>query len=128
MYKLTTNVIEKTNVIGKTLSSCPIKDIIDILKLVIISLIFVWLYKQLFYLQNNENFTQQQKDDQKLKTLSEMITSNCKPEYCTMNSWGIKPPDIPENMSVSNFSTSKGCCLVPNDFKTFLYEKRCGNS
>lgn len=151
MYKLTTNVMEKTNIMGNTLSSSSylanirplgqyskdfgstcinssIKNIIDILKLVIISLMLVWLYKQFFCQENNENFTQQQKDDLKLKTLSEMISSNCKPEYCNMNSWGIKQSDIPENMSVSNFSTSKGCCLIPNDLKTFIYERRCGNS
>ena len=123
MYKLQKN--------GKSLSSCPMKELIEILKLVVISLILVWVYRQVFCQKNNKNngeyFTQQQKDELKLKTLHEMLSANCKPEYCNMNVWG-KKPEIPDNMSVSNFSTSQGCCLIPNDFKTFLYERRCGNS
>lgn len=122
MYKL------KTNVMGKSLSSCPMKALIEVLKLIIISLIIVWIYRQYFCNNNNkEYFTQQQKDELKLQTLIEMLTSNCKPEYCGIYDWG-KKPEIPENMSVGNFSTSKGCCLIPDDFKTFLYERRCGNS
>ena len=126
MYKL------KTNIIGNSLSSCPMKELIEMLKLIIISLILVWVYRQMFCQNNIDNnkkeyFTQQQKDDLKLKTLIEMLTSNCKPEYCNMYDWN-KKGDIPDNMSVGNFSTSKGCCLIPNDFKVFLYERRCGNS
>jgi hypothetical protein len=123
MYKL-----QKSGIIKNNLSSCSSQGLNDILQLVIVSLMLVWLYRQIFCKDKlNEKFTQQEKDKLGLRTLHEMLTANCKPEYCNMYSWG-KKPDIPENMSLSNFSTSKGCCLVPNYFKTFLYERRCGNT
>ena len=46
MYKLQKN--------GKSLSSCPMKELIEILKLVIISLILVWVYRQVFCQNNNK--------------------------------------------------------------------------
>jgi hypothetical protein len=120
--------LRKSGMVNSTLSTCPTQGLIEMLKLVIICLIFVWLYRQIFCNKNvNEKFTLEQKNNLGLKTLHEMLTANCKPEYCNMYLWG-KKPNIPENMSVANFSTSAGCCLVPNDFKTFLYERRLGNS
>lgn len=117
-YRLSKPLIDMEN-------TCTNDSSLYLLKCVIFALFVCWLCKQLFG-NKKESFTEtEQKYND--KNLIKILTSNCKPEYCNMYSWGDKP-EIPEGYSMSNFSTNQGCCVIPDKLKNYIYLTRGGNA
>ena len=84
-----------------------------LLKIMIIFLCIVWIYNHLSrYVENFDN-----KKENK-QSLYEILTANCKPEYCNVNNWpalGQANVTLPVGYALSQFTTSQGCCIVPTN-------------
>lgn len=100
----------------------------NLLKLMIVVLCIVWLYNNLSsYIENFSNLPKSQNNK---SSLFEVISGDCKPEYCNVNNWpalGVQNTKIPDGYVLTQFSTAKGCCIIPSNLNEYIYDSNGDN-
>jgi len=99
------------------------------LLLTIVGCILFYIYKHI-YLSNKEQFALYPSNmgvNDYPANLHDILTKDCKMDYCNINNWTTNPPKIPCGYDVSNFSTAKGCCIIPIELKNMMNMTR-GNT
>jgi hypothetical protein len=59
--------------------------------------------------------------------LDEVLSNNCKPEYCNLNGWPVNKVKIPKDYTLTNTSTNLGCCIMPTILKENIYDSNFNN-
>jgi hypothetical protein len=100
----------------------------DNLKIIIIVLIILII---IFYLikecNNIEKFRNVDKSKDTKCLLDEVLSNNCKPEYCNLNGWPVNKVKMPKNYTLTNTSTNLGCCIIPTILKENIYDSKFNN-
>lgn len=129
MYRLKTesanNIIENLFSFSNVRTREPCLTM-KILKMIVIILILRWIYKcvssryEFFDISkpNNDNNT----------SLHDVLTANCKPEYCSALTWTKDKTKLPDGYSVSNYSTADGCCIIPNILTDYINISKGNNA
>ena len=58
------------------------------------------------------------------ENLHEILTRDCKVEYCNAHNWSPNPVKLPCGYDVTNISTKQGCCIIPIELKRMMNETR----
>jgi len=98
---------------------------IKVLKIVLIILVVRWLYNK--FMRNREGFDVSQPVTDNVKSLHDILTADCRPEYCNALGWMDDKTKLPKDYSLANYSTSDGCCVVPTKLLDFIYVSKGNN-
>lgn len=95
------------------------------LKMAIIFLCIVWLYNHMSrYVETFEN------NKQTKQSLYEILSQNCKAEYCNVNNWpalGQQNVKLPDGYVLTQFTTNQGCCIIPSNVNEYIYDSNGDN-
>jgi len=102
---------------------------LNFFKVVLISII---IYVLILYLNdefNNSNQENFEDDRKKKETLHTTITNNCDLSYCNANNWMFpeNKTTIPEGYTMTNASTTQGCCIINKDLENYIYDANGNN-
>jgi hypothetical protein len=97
------------------------------LKMAIIFLCIVWLYKHVC--RYVEHFTDIKTNAK--QSLYESLSADCKHEYCNVNNWPAldnQNAKIPNGYTLTQFSTNQGCCVIPNGLNNYIFDAKGDNN
>ena len=96
-----------------------------ILKIVAVILVIRWVYKKFFV--SRENFDVSMPNSDGVTSLHDLLTADCRPEYCNVLGWTDDKTKLPNGYSLGNFSTADGCCAVPTKLLNYIYVSKGNN-
>ena len=120
MYRLTRDL--EMNNIGNLIYGYKQNDgkcvLMTILKIIIVLLVLRWIYKR--FICKLEFFDVSKPVNEDKKSLHDILTANCKPEYCNTSDWSSNKTVLPEGYSLGNMSTVDGCCIIPTKLLNYI--------
>lgn len=99
--------------------------VMNVLKIVLIIYILHWIYKK--FISKYEHFDVSKPILDGKTSLHDLLTADCKSEYCNALGWSTDKTKIPDGYSLANLSTVDGCCVIPNKLLDYINVSGGGN-
>jgi len=89
-----------------------------VLKIVVIVLVIRWIYRK--FIAPREHFDVSMPGSDGVTSLHDLLTADCRPEYCNVLGWTDDKTKLPKDYSLANYSTADGCCAIPTKLLNYI--------